>query len=92
MKMAKPTCLECGAKPAKTLRYSAPRFCSMVCAANYAIENSCDNEWCGKLYGAHTDSQGPHGWFNGKDFSTCPECDDEEEALSEGGQREERVV
>jgi len=50
-------------------------FCTMRCAANWAIENTSDQvgAWCPT-----------HGRYDGKEWDICPDCDegDSESAFS----------
>lgn len=81
-KRYKPTCLQCH-RPALD-KYSG-YYCSLRCAANRALESAMDVEWCGKRHedNPHGDYCGPHGWWNSREESECPECADEREMAKE---------
>lgn len=76
-----PRCVQCGKRPVK-IPTGGERFCTRRCAADWALERSgWDDTWCGKRHddSAQSSLSGPHGWWSGKDYERCPECEDEQE-------------
>lgn len=77
----RPACLRCH-KPAvhpkdyKARGFDAPRFCSLRCAADYAVEQSMDWRWCAKH----------EAWFDLTEDGSCNACNMELElALAHSG-------